>query len=93
MFEPGDKFIRFTKYGSVIIGEVKTLIPVNYIDLENRVTYTKLQIITTKGILLELDGSDGTIYKIDHFYSEEEVLKIQEKINKIKTLKDVRPKS
>lgn len=84
MFNKGDKFIRFTKYGSVIIGEVRSVVPTKCIDLRNKVVYDKFQIITTKGILLELDGSDGTIYKIDHFYSDEEVDILQNKINHFK---------
>lgn len=89
MFSEGDKFIRFTKYGSVIIGEVKLFHYSLNVDLTNKVKYKKYYIITTKGILLELDGSDGKIYKIEKEYSEKDIEAAMERINKIKNLKNV----
>ena len=65
MFSEGDKFIKFSKYGGVVIGEVKRFHYSLNIDLTNKVSYKKYYIITTNGVLLELDGSDGKIYKIE----------------------------
>ena len=72
MFKEGDKYIHFTKYGSVNKGEVRSCGSTTSIDTQNLCSYKKLHIITTKGIMLELDGSDGKIYKIDHEYTPEQ---------------------
>jgi len=65
MFKQGDKYIHFTKYGSINKGEVKSCGSATSIDTFNLVTYKKQHIISTKGIMLNLDGSDGRIYKIE----------------------------
>ncbi len=70
MFEAGDKFIHYTKYGGVNIGEVKEVNVVKCIDADNKVIYDKPVIITTNNVALDTDGSDGRIYKINSFMSE-----------------------
>lgn len=87
MFEKDDKIIRFTKYGSVNISIVKDVTYTYVIDGYNRVMYEKWSIITDKNILLELDGSDGQIYKVTKEYTNEEhqkMLKLYEYLNKAK---------
>jgi hypothetical protein len=67
LLKSGDKYIHFTKYGGIntgIIQQVKTARVVRIINFNNRVEYIKHTIITQNGIELELDGSDGEIYKI-----------------------------
>jgi hypothetical protein len=64
MFKSGDKYIHFTKYGGVNKGEVKSYGETRVIDTKNCVEYLKPHIVTTKNIVLELDGSDGTIFKV-----------------------------
>ena len=71
LLKSGDKYIHFTKYGGIntgIIQQVKTARVVRIInfnfDTNNRVEYIKHTIITQNGIELEIDGSDGQIYKI-----------------------------
>lgn len=72
MFKQGDKYIHFTKYGSVNKGEVKSCGYTTSIDTQNHCSYDKLTITNTKGITLELDGSDGKIYKIEEEYTPEQ---------------------
>ena len=64
MFKSGDKYIHFAKYGGVNKGEVKSYGETCVIDTKNCVEYLKPHIVTTKNIVLELDGSDGTIFKV-----------------------------
>jgi len=72
MFKEGDKYIHFTKYGGVNSGVVKSLTSVRVVDGVNGVIYVKDGIITDKGFLLELGGSDGSIYKVEKELSKEE---------------------
>ena len=73
MFEKGDKFIHYTKYGSVNIGEVKDIHITQCIDTDNKVIYDQVSIITTNNIILSLDGTDGNIYKINNFLTDDNV--------------------
>jgi hypothetical protein len=72
MFKPGSKFIHFTKYGGVNRGEVKSCGESYVVDAKNCVRYSKPHIVTTKNIILELDGSDGMIFKVEKEYTIEE---------------------
>ena len=72
MFKVGDRYIHFTKYGGVNKGEVKSYGETHIIDTKNCVEYLKTHIITTTNILLELDGSDGKIFKVEKEYTIEE---------------------
>jgi hypothetical protein len=79
MFKPGDKYIHFTKFGSINKGTVKYYGYAIMHDFTNQVQYYKYHIINSLGILLHLDGSDGQIYRV-----EKELNKIsQELINKL----------
>jgi len=70
MFKEGDKYIHFTKYGGVNIEEVKTYFEtkVHTVKEDKALTYSRYSILTTKNFSLELDGTDGCIYKLDSFY-------------------------
>ena len=70
MFQRGDKYIHFTKYGGVNKGEIQDFQEIHVLDTDNCCTYKKVSILTTKGISLCLDGSDGKIYKIESEISE-----------------------
>ncbi len=91
MFKEGDKYIHFTKYGGVNKGEVRELHEVNVLDTDNLCSYKKVSILTTKGILLNLDGSDGRIYKIDSEMTQERAKSIAKALIKIQDHKH-RPK-
>jgi hypothetical protein len=82
MFKKGDKYIHFTKYGSVNKGEVQSCGSTTSIDTQNLCSYKKLHIITTKGIILNLDGSDGKIYKIDGEFTIEGAKRINDMLTK-----------
>jgi hypothetical protein len=82
-FTPGSKYIHFTKYGGINKGEVKSYGETHVMDTKNCVTYLKPHIITTKNILLELDGSDGTIFKVEKEYTIEEAKKLSMTIEKM----------
>jgi len=73
MFKEGDSYIRFTKYGSVIIGTVKNVGETYVLDTEHKVRYIKKYIITNSGIPINLDGSDGQVYRVTEDLSEERV--------------------
>lgn len=73
MFKPGDRYIHFTKYGSINFGIVKHVHEINVIDDSNGVIYVSVSIITDKNSCLELDGSDGRIYRIIKDLSEDEI--------------------
>jgi hypothetical protein len=87
MFKQGDKYIHFTKYGSVNKGEVQSCGSIKSIDIQNLCSYKKLHIITTKGIILNLDGSDGGVYKIEDELTPEESENIINVITKLKEKK------
>ena len=76
MFKEGDMYIHFTKYGGVNKGEVKSYVETHVMDTKNCVQYLKPHIITTKNILLELDGSDGKIFKVEKEYTIEEAKRL-----------------
>ena len=76
MFKKGDKFIHFTKYGGVNKGEVAEVHEVTNWDTNNLCSYIVNRIFTTKGISLNLDGSDGRIYKIDSEMTQDSANKI-----------------
>ena len=73
MFKIGDRYIHFTKYGSVNFGTVKHVHEVNVIDDSNGVIYVSVSIITDKNSCLEWEGSDGRIYRIIKDLSEDEI--------------------
>jgi hypothetical protein len=79
MFKSGDKFIRFTDYGTVSHGEVKSYVETRVIDKKNGVIYVKPHIVVIKNnreFVLELDSSNGKIYKIEKEFSSEEAKKL-----------------
>jgi|LauGreDrversion4_2_1035121.scaffolds.fasta_scaffold31450_9 hypothetical protein len=73
MFKPGDKYIHFTNYGSINFGVVKHVHEVDITDTNNGVMYVSVSIITDKNICLELDGTDGRIYRIIKDLDEDEI--------------------
>ncbi len=92
MFEKGDKYIHFTKYGGINKGEVEYFGYVTVIDSVNGVQYKKYYIVTTKKISLELDGSDGKIYKVEREYTPEECERIATKFKNLSRAKNERLK-
>lgn len=64
IFNAGDKFIHFTKYGGVNRGEVERLHSITVWDTKNLCRYEVISIFTTNGIKLNLDGTDGKVYKV-----------------------------
>jgi len=83
MFKVGDRYIHFTKYGGINKGEVKSYGETRVIDTENCVEYLKPHIVTIKNIVLELDGSDGMIFKLENEYTIEECKKMSMTIQKM----------
>lgn len=86
MFKPGDRYIHFTKYGGINKGEVEFEGGWLVIDRDNKSMYDRRFIKTTKGFILDLDGSDGKVYKIveditDKF--EDNLAKIKEAVKGI----------
>jgi hypothetical protein len=90
MFQEGDKYIHFTKRGSINKGVVKTCDIVKVIDTINNVSYDKIYMVNEKGIHYQLDGTDGQFYKISQEFSDEESKNIGEALLKIAELKNAR---
>lgn len=88
MFETGDKFIHYTKYGGVNIGEVKEVNVVKCIDAGNKFIYEKPVIITTNNVALDTDGSDGRIYKINAFMSDKGVERLENLVTTLREKKE-----
>jgi hypothetical protein len=84
MFKKGDKFVHFTKYGGVNIGLVHHYGEILCYDLDNLVVYKSFQIVTTQGVTLQLDGTDGQVYLIDHELVAEDVEKYKQLAKTIK---------
>lgn len=83
----GDKYIHFTNRGGINKGEVKSCGSHTVIDSFNCVTYKKYHIFNTKGIMLELDGSDGKIYKVENEFTAEECKNFHNVIEKAQEMK------
>jgi uncharacterized protein with NAD-binding domain and iron-sulfur cluster len=90
MFEEGDKYIQFTKYGSVNKGVIKHCGVVNCIDTNNGVSYQKPYIVNEKNIHYDLDGADGRFYKVTVEYTKEECEQMVQAYKKLMELKDDR---
>ena len=88
MFTKGDKYIHFTKYGGVNKGEVDYCGHTTRIDTINKVSYLAYRITNTVGITLQLDGSDGEIYKIEKEYTDEECTNIKNNLTAMAIKKD-----
>ena len=78
MFNAGDTYIRFTKYGSVIVGTVKKVGEINVVDSKNKVYYKKQYMVTDKDIPVDLDGTDGQIFKVERTLSDSDLENIRE---------------
>lgn len=87
MFKKGDKFIHFTKYGGVNKGEVSDFHYTTVWDTANLCRYQSVSIFTTNGVRLDLDGTDGRIYKIDSEIEEHQAKKLEQNFKKLKNKK------
>lgn len=90
MFKPGDKFIHFTKYGGVNRGEVQRLHSITVWDTKNLCKYEVISIFTTKGVKLNLDGTDGLVYKVESEMDSKEAYDFNQMMEKV-TANKVRP--
>lgn len=88
MFNKGDKFIHFTKYGGVNKGEVECCNKTFMHDYINEVVYESTYIITTIGHILYLDGSDGKVYKIKEDMDSEMLKKLKSSTGVLEELKN-----
>jgi len=70
MFAKGEFFIHYKRYGGVNKGEVESVGHISVIS--NGVVYRRNYINTTNNVRLNLDGTDGKIYKIEREISVEE---------------------
>lgn len=68
---PGDRFIRYSKYGGAVFGEVASVWERNCCDLKNSIVYVKVMIRTTEGV----DYEASECFKIKHRMSESFVRK------------------
>jgi hypothetical protein len=86
MFNPGDKFIRFSKYGSTHMGVVKSYGERFRVEITQtyKVRMSVPYIVSENGVVYELDGSDGKIYRVNYEYTEEEHTILKEKLSILK---------
>lgn len=82
-FKSGDKYIHFTKYGGVNKGVVDSIGYSTCFDTANGCSYIKLHLRTTKGVVLQLDGSDGEIFKISEELSTERCQELDKLFSKL----------
>ena len=68
----GDKYIHFTKRGSINKGTVDRIDKIHVTDTDNCCVYIKYYMVNEKNISYSLDGEDGRFYKIDKEYTKEE---------------------
>jgi hypothetical protein len=87
MFKKGDKFIHYTKRGGVNKGEVADIHSTTVWDTTNLCTYQSYSIFTTNGVRLNLDGTDGRIYKIDSELNEQRAKNFQNAMKKASAMK------
>lgn len=88
MFEVGDKYIHYTKYGGVNRGEVVAVNTTYVHDFPNKCAYERVSILTNNGVSLDLDGSDGKIYRVHNEITEEAAKKWTQLFRKAKDIKN-----
>lgn len=69
IFQEGDEYIHFTKHGGTNRGFVKKIGFVTHIKIiknQPDYIYKSYWIINDKNICLDLDGTDGQIYKLEN---------------------------
>lgn len=77
MFNKGDKYIHFTKYGGVNKGEVESCGETIKWDTENMVAYHIPYIKTTVGHIIHMNGDDGRVFKIKSDITEDMLNKLK----------------
>jgi len=80
----GDKYIHFTKYGSVNKGIIDSVSNRTHIDISNGVVYKKPYMRNTVGVAYELDGTDGLFYIIDREFDDKMKEKYRETLKRLK---------
>jgi hypothetical protein len=66
-FKVGDKYIRISPYGGITTGIITRISYITYhqtVGNENY-SYKSWYIINDTGIILEINGDDGEIYKLE----------------------------
>lgn len=92
MFEKGDRYIHFTKYGGVNKGEVEWYGQTMNYDYENEVVYVSHYIRSTIGHAISTDGSDGRVYKINGSMDPEMLNKLKSSTGVLEELKNRKEK-
>ena len=72
MFKKGDKYIHFTKYGSIHRGIIDRIVETTAVDIKNCVRYTTYRMINTNNVMYNLDGTDGRFYTVDEEFTQEQ---------------------
>jgi hypothetical protein len=90
MLEEGDKYIHFTKRGSVNKGTVKRIGSVTEIDTGNQCHYERMYMVNEKNIHYDLDGRDGRFYKVSMEYSKEEADELKRAMDELAEIKNER---
>lgn len=87
MLKKGDKYIHFTRFGGINTGEVDEYFEVENIDTELQMCYYVPHIRSIKGIVLELDGKDGKVYRLNDTKDAQFWLNLFNKINESQGMK------
>jgi hypothetical protein len=83
IFNPGDRYVHFTKRGGVNRGVVKEIHTTHIVDTKNGLVYLKISLINELGIIYDLDGTDGKFYPIKTELSEEDCERIKNTFNQL----------
>ena len=90
MLKEGDKYIHFTKRGTINKGTVKRIGGVTEIDTDNQCHYERMYMVNEKGIHYDLDGRDGRFYKISMEYTKEEAEELKRAMDELAEIKNER---
>lgn len=85
MFKIGDRYIQFTQTGEVNFGVVKHIHEAIVCDKANQVQYVSVSIINKQNELLELDGTDGRIYRVINDLTEDNIKEYERRMSIGKT--------
>lgn len=76
MFKVGDRYVQFIN-GEINMGLVKQIQEVVICDKPNMISYVAVSITNENDVVLELDGTDGRIYRIIKDLSENDLKMMQ----------------
>ncbi len=87
MLKEGDSYVHFTKYGGIQRGIVESIRYTKGISTTTLCVYEKPYMVNDRGIVYDLDGSDGKFYKVTDEIDKAEAERIDIAYAKLKARK------